>query len=95
MILSSVIKVRSHRESARKRTNKKIAIITTPISPPSLPRAHGVVYIARTPFVLGTSVPPVRSIACLIANARALNDASALRGGWGWGVRGGGGMGVM
>lgn len=33
----------------------------------------------RTPLVLGISFPPVLSIACLIARARALNADSALK----------------
>lgn len=36
--------------------------------------------IYRTPLVLGISVPPVRSIACLKASARALKADSALGG---------------
>jgi hypothetical protein len=35
-------------------------------------------YMARTPFVLGTSSPPVCVIAMRIANARALKADSAL-----------------
>lgn len=40
--------------------------------------SESIVYMARTPFVLGTSSPPVLSIAIRMASARALNDASAL-----------------
>lgn len=37
------------------------------------------IYTARTPFVLGTSSPPVRVTAIRIARARALKADSALR----------------
>jgi hypothetical protein len=47
-----------------------------PRHPHHLSRIH--LYKAKTPLVEGTSVPPVLSIACLIANASALKEASAL-----------------